>query len=51
MPQRVREAPQVISSTGFNVKVDIYAWQDDLRNFTDVQDDIQIKGNPEILLF
>ena len=46
MPQRVREAPQVISSTGFNVKVDIYAWQDDLRNFTDVQDDIQIKENP-----
>ena len=52
MPQRVLEVPQVISSTGFNVSGDIYAWQDDLRNFcTDVQDYIQIKENPEITAF
>ena len=51
MPQRVLEVPQVISSTGFNVKGDIYVWQDDLRNFTDVQGYIQIKRNPEITAF
>lgn len=51
MPQRMPEAPQVNSSTGFNVKGDVYAWKDDLRNFTDVQDYIQIKGTPEIIAF
>lgn len=41
---------KLCQAQGFTLKV-IYAWQDDSRNFTDVQDYTQIKGNPEITVF